>query len=165
MSTTIKKCPKCQKEVDAKATKCPHCQSDLRSWIRQHPIGLLILVLIFVPIMMQVVAPSPEISQEEQTANMMKSSAESFARSYVKSTLKAPSTAKFNNFASVKADPNDPNLITVISSVDSENSYGAMLNSSWSLTLRYTGDSTKEAIDNGENYKIVEFTFDGKKIK
>lgn len=114
---------------------------------------------------MQVVAPSPEISQEEQTANMMKSSAESFARSYVKSTLKAPSTAKFNNFASVKADPNDPNLITVISSVDSENSYGAMLNSSWSLTLRYTGDSTKEAIDNGENYKIVEFTFDGKKIK
>jgi hypothetical protein len=42
----MKKCPKCQKEIDQKASKCPFCQSDLRSWFRRHPILTVLLVLI-----------------------------------------------------------------------------------------------------------------------
>ena len=163
----IKKCPKCQMEVDAKATKCPHCQSDIRSWARQHPIGVLVLVLIFVPIIAsQIIAePAPELSQAEQVSNMKKSSAESFARSYVKSTLKAPTTAKFNYFPSTKVDPENPNLYEVISDVTSENSYGAKLTSTWSLKMQYVGPDTQEGIDDGANWKIDEFYFDGKKVQ
>ena len=163
----IKKCPKCQKEVDIKATKCPYCQSDIGSWVRQHPIGVLILALIFIPIMAsQIIAePKPELSQAEQIANMKKSSAESFARSYVKSTLKAPTTAKFNYFPSTKADPENPNSYEVISDVTSENSYGAKLTSTWSLKMQYIGPDTQEGIDDGANWKIDEFYFDGKKVE
>src|SRR3989339_1149202 len=43
-----KKCKKCQKEIDANATKCPFCQSDLRNWFRKHPIltGIIALIII-----------------------------------------------------------------------------------------------------------------------
>lgn len=162
-----KKCPKCMKEVDAKALKCPHCQSDLRSWIRQHPIGVLILVLIFVPMMMSLVSSdtATPVSPTEQIANMKKSSAESFARSYVKSTLKAPTTAKFGYGTSVKQDPEDPNLFEVISDVTSENSYGAKLTSTWSLKMKFIGPDTQEKIDDGTYWTVEEFYFDGKKVK
>jgi hypothetical protein len=155
------------KEVDAKASKCPHCQSDLRSWIRQHPIGVLILVLIFVPIFMSVISSdsATPVSPTEQIANMKKSSAESFARSYVKSTLKAPTTAKFGNFASVKQDSENPNLFEVVSDVTSENSYGAKLTSTWSLKMKYVGSDTREGIDDGTNWTVEEFYFDGKKVE
>lgn len=162
-----KKCPKCMKEVDAKASKCPHCQSDLRSWIRQHPIGVLILVLIFVPIFMSVISSdsATPVSPTEQIANMKKSSAESFARSYVKSTLKAPTTAKFGNFASVTQDTENPNLFKVVSEVTSENSYGAKLTNTWSMKMEYVGTDTQESIDDGSNWKVEEFYFDGEKVK
>ena len=163
----IKKCPKCQKEVDVKATKCPYCQSDIRSWVRQHPIGVLVLVLVFVPIMAsQILAePTPELPQAEQIVNMKKSSAESFARSYVKSTLKAPTTAKFGYGVSVKEDTEKPNLFEVISDVTSENSYGAKLTNTWSLKMQYVGPDTQDGIDDGANWKVDEFYFDGKKVE
>lgn len=43
----MKKCKKCQTDIDNKATKCPHCQSDQRNWFRKHPVltflGILFL--------------------------------------------------------------------------------------------------------------------------
>jgi glutaredoxin len=42
----MKKCPKCQKEIDTKASKCPYCQSDLRSWFKRHPILTALLILL-----------------------------------------------------------------------------------------------------------------------
>jgi hypothetical protein len=162
-----KKCPQCQKDVDARATKCPYCQSDIRSWIRKHPIGLLLIALFVVPIVLSQINAKPEvvISPTEQIANMKKSSIESFARSYVKGTLKAPSTAKFSYSPSVKADPENLNSYEVLSHVDSENSYGAMIRSTWSLKAHYVGPDTQEGIDDGTNWKIDEFYFDGEKIK
>ncbi|MBP7898913.1 hypothetical protein KAZ92_03135 [Candidatus Gracilibacteria bacterium] len=105
------------------------------------------------------------VSPTEQIANMKKSSAESFARSYVKSTLKAPTTAKFGYSASVKQDAEDSNLFEVISDVTSENSYGAKLTSTWSLKMKYIGPDTKEKIDDGTYWTVEEFYFDGKKVQ
>ncbi len=163
----LKKCPHCQKEVDPKATKCPHCHSDMRNWFRRHPIWTLLLVLIFVPIIISqaIAKPVPVVTPAEHIASAKESSAESFSRSYVKGMLKAPSTAKPNYFPSVTADPKDPNLFHILSHVDSENSYGAMIRSVWSMDMRYTGSDTKEEIDNGDNWEIVSFEFDGKKLK
>lgn len=161
-----KKCPKCMKEVDVKASKCPHCQSDLRSWIRQHPIGVLILVLIFLPIFTSILSDSANpVSPAEKIENMKKSSAESFARSYVKSTLKSPTTARFGYFPSVKQDPENPNSFEVVSDVTSENSYGAKLTNTWSLKIRYSGSDNRNDIDNGTNWQVDSFYFNGEKIK
>lgn len=49
--SATKKCPHCQKDIDAHANKCPHCQSDLRTWVARHPvwsvvIGLVVLLII-----------------------------------------------------------------------------------------------------------------------
>ncbi len=164
---TTKTCPHCKKEVDKKATKCPHCQSDLRSWVRQHPIGLLILILIFVPAISSEIINGPEapISQAESIAGMKKNAIESFSRSYIKGTLKAPTTAKFNYFPSIKVDPKDPNSFEVISDVTSQNGFGAMLTNPWSLKAKYVGPDTNEAIDDGSNWRITEVYFDGKKVK
>ena len=164
---TTKTCPHCKKEVDLKATKCPHCQSDLRNWARQHPIGVLILVLIFVPIFTSVISEnsSAPISQTESIAGMKKNAIESFSRSYIKNSLKAPATAKFNYFPSIKPDPKDPNSFEVISDVTSENSYGAKLTSPWSLKAKYIGADTSEAIEDGSNWRITEVYFDGEKVK
>ena len=113
---TKKLCPKCRTEVDAKATKCPHCQSDLRNWFRQHPIGTLILVLIFVPIFVsQIISePTPELSPAEQAIKDIKEdkfqSAGILAKSYIdKVPLTSPSTAKYNP-PTTTVDPQNPNL-------------------------------------------------------
>jgi hypothetical protein len=46
----LKKCPKCQTSISAKAKKCPNCQSDLRNWFMRHKvltgIGVLIVIII-----------------------------------------------------------------------------------------------------------------------
>ncbi len=161
----ITTCPKCRKEVDQKATKCPHCQSDLRSWVRQHPIGLLIIVLICIPIFGQIIAePVAPISQEESIFNMKKGAIESFSRSYVKGTLKAPSTAKFNYFPSITENPKKKNSFDVISDVTSQNSFGAMLKSVWSIKVHYIGPDNQESIEEGSNWIMDEFIFDGEKV-
>ncbi len=165
---TTKTCPHCQKEVDLKATKCPHCRSDLRIWARRHPIATLLIVAIVAPVIMsQVGQPysyTPAVEQID-IVGLKKNTIESFSRSYIKNSLKAPTTAKFNYFPSIKPDPKDPNLFEVISDVTSENSYGAKLTSPWSLKAKYIGADTSEAIEDGSNWRITEVYFDGEKVK
>lgn len=162
-----KLCPHCKKEIDAEAKKCPHCHSDLRNWFRRHPIVTAIIVLTLLPIVISQISPAyvPAPLSGDEIVNAKKGSAESFGRSYVKSVLKSPSSAKFGYGNSVKVDEKDPNVFNVVSSVKSQNSYGAMLDSTYSLKMRYSGADTKEAIDDGDNWSVIEFYFDGKKIK
>lgn len=44
----MKKCNRCQKEIDPKATKCPYCQTDQRGWPQRHKIitGIAMLFLL-----------------------------------------------------------------------------------------------------------------------
>jgi len=162
-----KLCPKCKTEVDPKATKCPHCQSDLRNWFRKHPFLVLLIVIITVPFFSSqfISQPTSEVSPQEKIFNLKKNAIESFARSYVKDTLKSPTTAKFNYFPSIKEDSSKPNSFEIISDVTSQNSYGATLTSPWSIKVHYIGTDTEESINEGSNWQIDEFYFDGKKIK
>ena len=163
-----KLCPHCKMEVDSKATKCPHCQSKISAtWSKRKKIFFALLIIIFIPVVINLASgPSAPVQlTADQIANSKKSSAESFGRSYVKSTLKSPSSAKFSYSTSVTVDEKDPSIFIVSSSVSSQNSYGAMLDNSYKLKMFYFGENTKEAIDDGSNWSVQEFYFDGKKIK
>lgn len=46
-----KPCPFCKEQVSISAVKCTHCQSDLRSWVRRHPvISFFILIFVIIPV-------------------------------------------------------------------------------------------------------------------
>lgn len=156
------------KEVDAKASKCPHCQSDMRNWIRRHPIGSLLLVLIVLPIFVsQIIAePTPEATPAQQIAQTKMQSARILAKSYVdKVPLKSPSTAKYHP-PTTKVDPTNPNLFEVSSYLDSQNGFGAMIRTYWSMKLEYIGgEETQGSVETDANWKVVEFIWDGEKIK
>jgi hypothetical protein len=160
-----KKCSHCKLDIDSKATRCPHCQSDLRSWINRHPIGTIILLIVFVPMMIFSSSSSTPVSKEESTLYAKQHAVASFSKSYVEGVLKAPSTAKFGTSPSITQDEKDKNVFEVISHVDSENGFGAMIRSTWSVKARYIGGDTEDDIWNGPNWRIVEIWFDGKKIK
>ncbi len=164
---TSKKCPACRKDVDTKATKCPYCQSDTRSWVKKHQIGLIILAVIFVPIFMSALTASPTANvpverTAEEIAFQKKNDFASLAKMNVEMMLKAPSTAKFNTSPTITEEDS---IYSINSWVDSENSYGANVRSSWSAKAHYIGGDSLEETGTGANWIIDEFYFDGEKIK
>ncbi len=166
---TIKKCPHCKLEVDPKASRCPHCHGKIYVWTLGRKIVLVaipLFVIMIVAIASSDTQPSAPVQlSAQQVVNVKKSAINSFARSYVRDTLKSPSTAKFSTSPVVKQDEKDTNSFEVMSYVDSQNSYGATLRNTWSLKAHYIGEDTREAVETGENWRIDEFYFDGKKIK
>ena len=163
----IKKCPACQKDIDLKAIKCPYCQSDTRSWVKKHQVGLIIIAVIFVPIFMSGLTASPTTNTPvqrtaEEIAGQKKHDFAALAKQEVEFRLKAPSTAKFNTSPTITEENG---AYSIKSWVDSENSYGAMIRSSWSAKAHYIGGDSLEETGLGANWIIDEFYFDGEKIK
>ena len=79
------------------------------------------------------------------------------AQQFVLQGLKAPSTAKFPTLPyDTSTDGNG--LYRVVSYVDSQNSFGAMMRSDWSVTMRLSGERwvlEKLIIDNKLIYDIT----------
>lgn len=61
------------------------------------------------------------------------------AQQFVKQGLKSPSTAEFPTLP-YDATTDGNGLYRVISYVDSQNSFGAMIRSDWSVTMRLAGE-------------------------
>lgn len=153
------------KEVDAKASKCPYCQSKIYVWTT----GRKLLVFLLAPVVISVVIGMASSSDyvppqrtAEQIAYQKKHDFEKLAEMNVEMMLKAPSTAKFNSSPLVEEKDG---IYSIKSWVDSENSFGAMIRSSWSAKAHYIGSDTEDEIGTGANWIIDEFIFDGKKVK
>jgi hypothetical protein len=157
---TVRKCPECLAEVPAGAKKCSHCGSKLKK-----PTSLVVKLLAvlfgvgFVTSMITAVAnPSPRSSEPEQPSTYSyELSARSFSEFYIEKLLKSPSTADF--CSSTATDLGD-NRWKVVSCVDSQNSYGAMIRSNWSTIMIFTGG---DVADMGA-WKVEQIIFDGKKV-
>lgn len=159
-----KKCPHCQTDIPLKAKKCPQCQSDLRSWINRHPVITFFLLVFFIPIVLTIALSSDSSSStstetvvKDKKADDIKLMARVIAEKNIERMLKSPKTA---DFCYPKVSNPEENRYLVVSCVDSENSFGAMLRSNWTVELHYLGGDELE----DRNWMLDRVVFDGETI-
>lgn len=79
-------------------------------------------------------------SSKKQDDDEIKASVYVLAKKCVKNHLKAPSTAKFSEMWECAFQKGDRNIYMMTGYVDSQNSYGAMLQEQWSILAEVSGD-------------------------
>ena len=79
-------------------------------------------------------------SSKKQDDDEIKASVYVLAKNCVKNHLKAPSTAKFSEMWECAFQKGDGNIYMMTGYVDSQNSYGAMLQEQWSIMAEVSGD-------------------------
>jgi hypothetical protein len=171
-------CKYCKKEVASGAQKCPHCQSDLRSWVSRHWIisgFTCFIVLIIFMVNMQDSDRQAKIDAEEirtgtvglsKLNSLKESNARHYASNLIKALpLKSPSTADYQ--PPYSATKTATNTYEVSSYVDSQNGFGAMIRSYWTVNLKYIGEDQAEQVDYTQypkNWKVIKVIFDGDRV-
>lgn len=79
-------------------------------------------------------------SSKKQDDDEIKASVYVLAKNCVKNHLKAPSTAKFSEMWECAFQKGEGNVYMMTGYVDSQNSYGAMLQEQWSIMAEVNGD-------------------------
>ena len=149
-------CPKCRTEVDPKATKCPHCQSKIYRWTTGSKIvaGFLSVLILLIIIL----ANSGGSNTTTETKKVGHDNTEvcAEAQMQLEKYLKSPSTAKFPSCSTFSIIKSDNETYTVSSYVDSQNGFGAMIRSDWTLKYHHLGEN---------NISIDSVVMDGKTLK
>lgn len=144
-------------EISALAKKCPHCQSKQKQPISN--LTKLLLIAVAISIGGAVIVNNSPTSQNSPQAvpEVSKTWVGVYAQDLIKPVLKAPATAKF-------CEPKVTDLTgvkyVVASCVDSENSFGAMLRSNWTVTMTYIGSDPTDP----KSWKTNMVVFDDKVI-
>lgn len=85
----------------------------------------------------------------------LKSESYIISQSAIKQRLKAPSTAKFPRGSDFSYSFITPNQHKVISYVDSQNSFGAMIRTNYTIILEFNGGEWAD----GRNWKVISVDF------
>lgn len=101
---------------------------------------------------------APTASQA-QTSEDLSSKAFVIAQSFVKASLKSPSTAKFPMLDYTAANLGS-NQYRIASYVDSQNGFGAMIRGKWQTTLTYNGGDWADS----DNWTLNELIFNGQVV-
>ncbi|OKO99037.1 DNA translocase FtsK [Xenorhabdus eapokensis] len=106
-------------------------------------IGFIIVIFVFIVVVFVFVScsnrsPAPEVDycSDDKTAY-------SYAKKFISSHLKAPSTAKFASYYDVKSTQPEKCKFNFIGYVDAQNSFGAMIRTPFEAIVRY--DQNKDA--------------------
>lgn len=126
-----KKCPYCFTVMDARASVCPSCKKKIgragKDGVAQkyHGIGSLLGMIVAALFVLGIIGTiiGNTKNTKTETSKTSQSAACEAAKAMVIAFLKAPSTAKFANCA---AEQNGLSY-HIVSCVDSQNSFGAML--------------------------------------
>lgn len=101
------------------------------------------------------------VKKIDPLADSKKSKAESISRRLIKDSLKAPSTAKFEYQVATTKDGKN---FTVAQSVDSQNSFGAMINTRFEVALIFIGEENTSSVSDESNWKVLRVESDGEVI-
>lgn len=132
------------------------CNLDIKrifrmTWALQ-PFIVIVLVIVaavfaFVSYKAPVPSDLPIQTAQIDTASQDKYMAKTMARQFMEASLKAPSTAKWQSYSDTAAAPYkdkkgklQKDVWDVVGWVDSQNSYGAMLRTSWIVTVKKNGE-------------------------
>jgi hypothetical protein len=144
-----KVCPHCKKEVDKDASRCPHCQGKMYVWTtgRKMLAGLLGFIVLYIAIVSSSgnsSTPTAEVPKQIGIYDLCVD-----AEVMVKEMLKSPSTAEFPtcNTQNFSIEKLGENYYLVSSYVDSQNGFGAMIRSDWSVKYRYLDDKKNVDIE------------------
>ena len=135
-----------------------------KEWMKKHPTLVGIVFVLFIiafysffvgsgeDLNQNDTVPTPktqtEISNERKTISI------AFAEKTIKDILKAPSTAKFVDVKAYELS-NEKDVWAINGSVDSQNSFGAMIRNIWEVQLDYR---------DGKGGTVKSIFFDGKKM-
>lgn len=153
---SIKKiCPHCKEETNKEASRCPHCHGKIYVWTsgRKVIIGFAILSVLLLIITGS--SNKPSTPSNQSTQNQREIEALVFAKDVIKRTLKAPSTATFEDVHAYELS-NLKDVWAVNGYVDSENSYGAKLRNVWEVQLDYR---------DGKGGTVKSIMLDGKQLQ
>ncbi len=132
--------------------------------VEKHPVivGLLVVVVLgtFGYILSSgssgtsTASPSTETGSQQAVSDRETIST-AYAESIIEQLLKSPSTAKFSNVQAYELS-NETDVWAVNGYVDSENSFGAAIRSTWEVQLDYR---------DGKGGTVISVLFDGKKVQ
>ena len=147
---TKKKCQHCKTEIDWDASRCPHCQGVIPVTTANTKIALVAFGLVMVLVVVQVSKLPPSSPSSGSTASSSVHSDIDVCvetQFLLKTFLKAPSTAEFPSCSNFVINKLSEEKFKVNSYVDSQNSFGAMIRSDWSITYHYLEGGTKTQLD------------------
>lgn len=132
-----------------------------KEWMTKHPVLTVIIFVLFAIVFTKMLGGSsnentstPEtIAQKAEKDREINSIV--FAESVIKKILKAPSTAKFVDVEAYEL-LNEKGVWAVNGSVDSQNSFGAMIRNQWEVQLDFR---------DGKGGSVKSILFDGEKIQ
>lgn len=141
------KCKECGHLLSTEASTCPGCgaknpRTKLSTWI----IGGIFAIMVFQCTSSSIdkdkrdAQKTPEQKAQEQE-QAIRSDAKFACRSFVEKSLKAPSTAEFQNYDQFTIIGGVDGSYIVGGYVDAQNSFGAKLRTKFHCTVTKTGDN------------------------
>lgn len=151
-----KKCSECMAEIPLKAKKCQHCGTKQKEKIG---LGHLLVIGFIIVTFIIIIFNSGGSTSTPQTQSIDGLETFIISQSYVKLALKSPASAKFPTFEYSASDFGGGKW-EVVSYVDSQNSFGALIRTNWIMLLTHTGGYWA----NSSNWELEELIFDGKVV-
>lgn len=134
--------------------------SENKSLTKKEITGCIVVLLILVGVgyqMMHQVPKSSDVPTKVQPVEHSDVDAYIDAQAVVTKTLKAPSTAKFPSSSHATVERAENEGFKVSSYVDSQNGFGAMIRSDWTVVFQYTPDEKLDVwlivVDGQEVYR------------
>lgn len=142
----LEKCKECGGQISTEAKACPHCGAQPSKRASRAGVLFVALVVILVIGVKFGTPDAPGASPVSEAAAKMASQQEEAkwqCRQFVERSLKAPSTASFQDMRDFTAWGTDDGPYGVKGYVDSQNSFGAKLRMEFVCTLEKNGGTWK----------------------
>ena len=121
------------------------------NWCKKHPIWFTIICIVSIFIICSVIfsgdGAGSNINEFDEHYKIDKTMACIMTQGFVEDVLKAPSTAKFQNCYDASVNYQGGQIYYVHTYVDSQNGFGAMIRTQYSMEIRDNQDKTWTKLD------------------